>query len=168
MRSPLKQMMSSWGSVVKMKTIGAALGFCTLVFQVATVAQTTENDRYVISISSINASHIQINATVHIDDGRLITGTGGAYEWNHGWFDFVSDIDATDLAGNTIALALKGTSFGSYLELSNDGELFIGVANVTYKVDLVYAHTEWDFGNEQAGRVYGGGLYSVTKPLFLT
>jgi CubicO group peptidase (beta-lactamase class C family) len=131
-------------------------------------SQELENDIFQISILSIDAPYATINAELVVSDGRLITGVGGSYDWQRGWADYVSDMSAETTGGETLTVSEQGESFDSYWLLALDGKAFNGTAEVSYKVDLIYARTEWDFGNEQAGRIYQGGLYTVTKPFFLS
>lgn len=152
------------------KTIFSWLYVITLcfLFTVYANADETELDVFEISITSIDASHATVTAQLDIPNGRVVTGGGGSYDWIRGWADFVSDVSAVAADGQTLTVSEGGESFDAYWQLSADGKLYQGSVTLSYKVDLSYTRTEWDFGNEQAGRVYRGGLYSVTKPLFMS
>lgn len=131
-------------------------------------SQEAEKDIFQISISSIDASYATINAQLSVSGGRVFTGTGGSYDWQRGWADYVTVMSAETINGEVLVVTEEGESFDSYWLLSMNGEPYNGTAKVNYKVDLIFARTEWDFGNEQAGRIYQGGLYTVTKPFFLS
>lgn len=131
-------------------------------------AKAEEKDYFHISLSDINDSHVLVNAEITVKNGRLFTGSGGSYDWKRGWADFIQDVTARSTNGETLNISQQGEGFESYWYLAENDGPFNGKANVSYKVDLVYARTDWDFGNEQAGRIYNNALYSVTKPLFLS
>ncbi len=121
-----------------------------------------------ITISSIDASHATVTASIEVPNGRIVTGGGGSYDWKRGWADFVNNVSAVAGDGRALTVSAMGEGFDSYWQLSSDDGLYQGRVTLSYKVDISYARTEWDFGNEQAGRIYRGGLYSVTKPLFMS
>lgn len=129
---------------------------------------TTTQNFYDIRIDSIDAQYAYVEARLNVQNGRLITGTGGSYDWQNGWFDYLDNFSASTIVGTSLNIEMHGESFASYLQLSDDGEAFNGIADVSYRVDIGYAKVEWDFGNEQMGRIYNGGLYTVTKAFFLS
>lgn len=132
------------------------------------VAYAQSRDRFEITISSVNDEFAIVNARLVVNNGRLFTGVGGSYDWERGWADFVTDLKATKANGVALTITEQGESFDSYWHLQDGNEPYNGVVEVNYKVDLSYVHTDWDFGNEQAGKTYKNALYSVTKPFFLS
>ena len=125
-------------------------------------------DKFNISISSIDAPFAIVTAQINVENGKLATGSGGSYDWKRGWADFISEVTAKTLTGDTLNVSEQGEGFESYWLITNNGEEVSDLIQLNYKVDLSYTRKEWDFGNEQAGRIYKEGLYSVTKPFFMS
>ncbi len=125
-------------------------------------------DRFKISLSDVHDEFATVEAEITVENGRLFTGGGGSYDWQRGWADFIQGFEANTLGGATLNVSQRGESFESYWYLESGGDAYNGVAKVNYQIDLVYAHTDWDFGNEQAGKVYKEAIYTVTKPFFLS
>lgn len=131
------------------------------------VAQEKDNDIYRITIDDINAEFATVSVKLLIFDGTLTSGGGGSYDWERGWMDFVKEFKAKTLKGDDLNTNIEGVGFESVWKINKNGMPYSGIAEVFYKVDLSYAKKEWDFGNEQAGRIYNGGFYTVTKPFFI-
>lgn len=143
--------------------------FLLLLFvAINTNAWSQEMDCFRISLSDVHDEFILVNAEIAVENGRLFTGAGGSYDWVRGWADFIQNLSSSTANGEKLDISLQGEGLDSYWYLTRDGDDYNGVAYVSYKVDLAYARTDWDFGNEQAGDIYGNALYSVTKPLFLS
>ncbi len=134
----------------------------------AASAKAEERDYFQISLSDVNDSYALVNAEITVENGRLFTGSGGSYDWKRGWADFIHEMTPRSESGKTLDISQQGEGFESHWYLAENNEPFNGKASVSYKVDLIYARTDWDFGNEQAGKIYNDAIYSVTKPLFLS
>lgn len=125
---------------------------------------------YTLSLGAVDATEAAVSARVHVRDGRLAAGFGGAFDWQRGWADFVRDLEVTAVDGRAITITSTGQAdkFAWLIsESSGTQARFEGEVDLHYRVDLTYAHREWSFGNEQAGIVLDGALYTVTKGLFL-
>lgn len=142
--------------------------FLLINFSFHSFAIENSENHFTIQLSLVDDPEAIISAKLNIIDGRLITGSGGSYDWKRGWGDFVEVTSAISINGEVLDVTEEGEGFDSYWQLSINGNPYHGRATLEYQVDLSYARQEWDFGNEQAGRIRDGAIYSVTKPFFLT
>ncbi len=131
-------------------------------------AEVTDTNRFEILMTSVTDDYAIVTAEIYVKNGRLFSGSGGSYDWKRGWADFVKDFQASAIDGRQVNVSQQGESFDSFWYLTLDDDPVNGVVKVSYKIDMVYAKTDWSFGNEQAGKIYKQGLFSVTKPFFLS
>jgi predicted metalloprotease with PDZ domain len=108
----------------------------------------------------------EIEADVTIKDGRLLMIGGAVNHLPRGWATFINDIKITDSTGN--ALKLEEFSDDKYkTQWRVGGGDFQGRARLTYRVDLAFAKTKWDAGNEQAAFYDGKALFAATRVFFI-
>lgn len=122
---------------------------------------------YTVSLDGLDAPQAAISARLRVLDGRLAAGFGGAFEWERGWGEFVEGVEAFAADGSALTVSTDGDHETFAWVVSDADGPFDGEVHVRYQVDLRYVHQDWDFGNEQAGIVLDGALYTVTKGLFL-
>lgn len=139
-----------------------------IFFSFQSIAEEFPQNNFTISLNSLNDTVAIVEAKMEIIDGRIITGIGGSYDWKRGWADYVEIKNAQTTGGERLVITEKGESFDSYWQLTLNSEAYNGMAIINYHVDLSYARQDWDFGNEQAGRIHDSAFYSVTKPFFLS
>jgi predicted metalloprotease with PDZ domain len=122
---------------------------------------------YRLRLMDVDAPHVDVQARVRLAGGRLAAGFGGAFDWERGWGQFVQDLEARDTDGRALAVDTGGDHATFHWVVSSSHGPVTGEVDLSYRVALSYAHRDWDFGNEQAGIVLDGALYTVTKGLFL-
>jgi len=157
-----------------LKVIPCVLIFLMASFEVRLVHAASEINKYLITVESLSDAFIKVEASLYLNDGRLTRTSGGSYDWPTGWAEFIKDVKVQDNQGNAleVSIVLKGDSDfkgdNFYWEVRKDNALYQGPATVVYKIDTSYIHTDWDFGNEQAGKILDGQMYTVTHPLFIS
>ncbi|MEZ5759423.1 MAG: hypothetical protein R3D86_14480 [Emcibacteraceae bacterium] len=149
------------------KTILTGILYSFFSFSFSVHGAGKNSDFFQITILSIDAPYASVNARMKVTEGKIVTGTGGSYDWKRGWADFITNLNVKTVSGDKLSIEQKGDGFDAYWLLSRKGEPYNGEVLLNYNVDLSYARKDWSFGNEQAGKIYNGGLYSVTKPFFM-
>ncbi|MCP5381159.1 MAG: hypothetical protein H6912_02200 [Kordiimonadaceae bacterium] len=149
------------------KTILTSILYSLFGFTFSLHGASQNSDYFQISIPSIDAPFASVNARMMVFGGKIVTGGGGSYDWKRGWADFITELNAKTVGGEELSVAQKGEGIDSYWLLSINERPYNGEITLSYNVDLNYTRKNWSFGNEQAGKIYNGGLYSVTKPFFM-
>jgi len=128
---------------------------------------------YLVTLKSLSADFIEVEAEINIESGRLSKTPGGSYDWPTGWAEFITIDQVLDEKGTPLEVTEKSEGTSSYEGdnfywlVQQNGAPYQGPARVKYRVSTTYIKTDWDFGNEQAGKIIDGNLYTVTHPLFL-
>jgi predicted metalloprotease with PDZ domain len=125
-------------------------------------AQATETaGQYRIRIPDDNPFRVFVEAEIPVKDGHLFMAPWGADHLPDGWATFVSSLKITDGAGRPLTFESKANGARQIADAFN------GSVKLSYQVDLSFAKTKWKYGNEQAGIFQDGGLFVVSKALFI-
>jgi hypothetical protein len=136
----------------------------TLTALLLACAARTEAQRaatYTIAFAADGRS-ATVTASVPVRQGVLTIATGGGIDHLPSqWATFIRDLRATSASG--VATVPQFNQPGGWIIPGMPTE----TVDLTYAVDLSYAHSPWPPGNEQAGLWSDNALYTITKPLFI-
>jgi predicted metalloprotease with PDZ domain len=120
---------------------------------------------YNLKISLSDPPAAEVQADMMVKDGRLLMIGGAVNHLPRGWGTFIRNIKIADEAGN--ALKLEEFSDEKYKTQWRVGAGFQGRARLTYEVDLAFAKTKWEAGNEQAAFYDGKALFVASRVFFI-
>jgi predicted metalloprotease with PDZ domain len=120
---------------------------------------------YNLKILLSDPPRAEVQADLTVRDGRLLMIGGAVNHLPRGWAAFVQDIKIADEKGNP--LKLEEFSDEKYKTQWRVGNGFQGRARLSYRVDLSFAKTKWDAGNEQAAFYDGRALFAASRVFFI-
>jgi hypothetical protein len=120
-----------------------------------------DNDRYVVDFRDTVSRHVAVQAEVSLVGGRLHVERNTRQAPGF-WRSLVRGLAVADPSGRPLAIdSVSPTEWAV-------GDGYTGRATLRYVVDYSFATRPFPSGNQKGGLLTEGGLYLVTKPLFLT
>ena len=120
-----------------------------------------EPDQYVVDFRDTASKKVRVSAEVTLVNGRLHIETYTTAKPGY-WRSLISGLTALDESGN--ALQIDSVSASEW----RAGSAYSGRARLNYFVDYSFASRPFPSGNQKGGLNESGGIYLVTKPLFIT
>jgi predicted metalloprotease with PDZ domain len=131
----------------------------------AVFGQPPAGNVYQVHISLSDPPSAEITAKLRLKNGRLFMIGGSVDDLPRGWATFVKGLKATDEQGT--GLPLVEFSDDSYKTQWKVGDGSARQVNISYRVDLSFAKTKWEAGNEQAAYYDGRALFAASRVLFI-
>ena len=132
----------------------------TIAAQVSAIAGPV--NRYRIAFDTTLVSP-RVTAEVRAVGGQLLMGGWGADMHKRGWAHYVQNLQIREVNGSPASYSADTASAAWQLTDTTTRSL-----RLDYTVDLSFAKSPWQYGNEQAGSLQGRDLFVVSKALFIT